>query len=168
MLQQMVSGPVGAERLGGKQQPEKRRVWRVLGGSGDQVRMGGWEFGWVLSAGEDLSRDRKILGRTNEKRANKQGEGAWELAAAGEHGCRAKSSQADGWREQNATRPDRQQKEDPAQTKHGEDRSKQEGKKKKKNKREIWHLPKCHPIKPAAQSGERGNSRDPQAGVPLL
>lgn len=129
--------------------------------------MGGWEFGWVLSAGEDLSRDRKILGRTNEKRANKQGEGAWELAAAGEHGCRAKSSQADGWREQNATRPDRQQKEDPAQTKHGEDRSKQEGKKKKKNKREIWHLPKCHPIKPAAQSGERGNSRDPQAGVPL-
>lgn len=29
----------------------------------------------------------------------------------------------------------------------------------KKNKREIWHLLKCHPIKPAAQSGEQGNSR---------
>lgn len=32
-----------------------------------------------------------------------------------------------------------------------------------KNKREIWHLPKRHPIKPAALSGEQGSSRDLQA-----
>lgn len=83
--------------------------------------MGGWEFCWVLSAGEALSRDRGILGRTNKTGQAKQGR---ELAAAGEHGCRAKSSQADGWRELSATRPDKHQKEDPAQTKHGEDRSK--------------------------------------------
>lgn len=77
--------------------------------------------------------------------------------AASEHHCKAKSSQADGWSERKATSPDKHQEKDPAQTKHREDRSKQ------KNKREIWHLPKCHPIKPAAQSGEQGNSRHRQA-----
>lgn len=37
------------------------------------------------------------------------------------------------------------------------------GANRKKNKREIWHLPKRHPIKPAALSGEQGSSRDLQA-----
>lgn len=37
----------------------------------------------------------------------------------------------------------------------------QRGRERRKNRREIWHLPKCHPIKSAAQSGERGNSRRP-------
>lgn len=72
------------------------------------------------------------------------------------HLCTAKGSRAEGQNNPRATSSDKHQKEDPAQSKHGED-----GNKQRKNRREIWHLPKCHPIKPAAQSGERGNSQHP-------
>ena len=57
-----------------------------------------------------------------------------------------------------ATSPDKHQKEDPAQTK-----AERTGANRKKEQREIWHLPKCHPIKLAAQSGEQRNSRHRQA-----
>lgn len=70
------------------------------------------------------------------------------------HLCKAKGSRAEGQNNPRATSSDKHQKEDPAQSKHRED-----GNKQRKNRREIWHLPKCHPIKPAAQSGEQGNSR---------
>lgn len=70
------------------------------------------------------------------------------------HLCKAKGSRAEGQNNPGATSSDKHQKEAPAQSEHGED-----GNKQRKNRREIWHLPKCHPIKPAAQSGERGNSR---------
>lgn len=72
------------------------------------------------------------------------------------HLCKAKGSQAEGQNNPRATSSDKHQKEYPAQSKYGED-----GNKQRKNRREIWHLPKCHPIKPAAQSGERGNSQRP-------
>lgn len=101
-----------------------------------------------------------FMGRTS-KKGQVKCTGGRKITAVSEQHRKAKGNQADGWSQQKATSPDKHQKEDPAQAKHREDRSKQ-----KKNKREIWHLPKCHPIKPAALSGEQGNSRHWQAPEP--
>lgn len=158
----MVSGPAGAERPGRKQQTYKFKVLCISGGSRDQVVIEVWKFCWVwrcfsLLEEKGYSKIEGFRDRTS-KTGHMMCTGVGRLRLSVRTTARLRAAELmDGANRKQQAQTSTRRKILPRPN------AERTGANRKKNKREIWHLPKCHPIKPAAQSGEQGSSRHRQA-----